>query len=344
MRRLLSIENAHTLSLLQNSPTVAALPVQAFTEHRPDEHWVVVGARDDVMARVSLWWRAAPRGAASLAPQRLGVIGHYAAGAAEDDPAAALLLNHACARLAAQGCTQAVGPMDGNTWRHYRFITQRRVEGPAQPAFFLEPDNHDAWPGQFTRAGFAPLAHYTSAVTRELTRTDPRTQQLSRRLGEHGVTIRALNIAALERDLSAVYALSLASFADNFLYTPISAGEFLAQYHALQPHLRPELVMLTEREGKLLGYLFALPDIAQQRRGENIDTVILKTVARVPQRAVAGLGHVLVERCHQVAHELGYRRVIHALMHENNRSVTLSAKYAAVFRRYTLFARELAPA
>jgi hypothetical protein len=56
---------------------------------------------------------------------------------------------------------------------------------------------------------------------------------------------------------------------------------------------------------------------------------------------LAGLGNVLVARCQQAARALGFRRAIHALMHESNNSRNLSAHYAKPFRRYTIFARDL---
>src|SRR4030095_15317427 len=90
--------------------------------HRPDEHWVAE-EQDRSIAQLSLWWREAPQ----LAGARVGVIGHYAA---SSNDAAATLLEHATRRLSAQGCTLAVGPMDGNTWRSYRFVVER---GPEQP-------------------------------------------------------------------------------------------------------------------------------------------------------------------------------------------------------------------
>jgi L-amino acid N-acyltransferase YncA len=72
-----------------------------------------------------------------------------------------------------------------------------------------------------------------------------------------------------------------------------------------------------------------------------VDTVIVKTVAVLPGRRLAGLGNVLVARCQQAARALGFRRAIHALMHESNNSRNLSAHYAKPFRRYTIFARDL---
>lgn len=115
----------------------------------------------------------------------------------------------------------------------------------------------------------------------------------------------------------------------------------MAQYRCLLPLVRPELILLAEREGKAVGFLFAAPDLLQAQRGAPIDTLILKTVAVLPGRAYAGLGILLAERCHAKARDLGYRRVVHALMHDANRSRNVSAHYATPIRGYTLFSRQL---
>jgi len=88
--------------------------------------------------------------------------------------------------------------------------------------------------------------------------------------------------------------------------------------------------------------VFAFPDILQARRGEEIDTVVLKTLAVAPGFRGIGLGHALLAACQQSAHGLGYRHVIHALIREGNVSEKLSARYARPIRSYTLFAKELA--
>ena len=92
---------------------------------------------------------------------------------------------------------------------------------------------------------------------------------------------------------------------------------------------------------RTVGFVFNVPDALQARRGESIDTVVLKTLAVVPDRGYAGLGSYLTQQTHRVARGLGYRRVIHALMHEKNVSLNISARYANLFRRYVLFARPL---
>ncbi len=295
---------------------------------RPDALLLVHRSGEAIVARCALWWSATP---AHLG-QRTGLIGHYFA----SDPAAAhALLERACADLGAQGCALAVGPMDGSTWGRYRLITERRTE----PPFFLEPDNPDAYPDHFQAAGFTPLAQYYSACATDLDVQDERIPHLTERLTAQGIHLRALNLDHFEEELRRLHALSVISFASNFLYTPISVEDFLTQYRPLRPHLHSELIFLAEQQGHLVGFLFAIPDLLQAQRGKPIDTVIAKTMAVHPDHAGVGLGSVLMARCHQQSLQSGYRRVIHALFHEANRSGNISRHTAEVIRRYTLFAR-----
>ena len=286
---------------------------------------VVDGRR---LATCSCWWRSTP----SIDGERVGVIGHYAAVNAS---AGASVLKEACDLLAGQGIRRAVGPMDGSTWRRYRFVVERGVE----PPFFLEPDNPDDWPAHWTGAGFHPLATYTSAVNESPGTIDPKTDAIVRQFADRGVRIRTLDPGALDDELHRIYTLSLASFAGNFLYTPIEEPEFQAQYRAVLPVVRPELVLLAEKQGDLVGYMFSLPDVLQSGRGHQVDTVILKTLAVHPSWRGAGLGAALLDLAQRAAHALGYRRAIHALIHEANVSGRISGRYARTIRRYALFSR-----
>ena len=296
--------------------------------HGADAHWQASGPHG--LARCSLWWSQVPH----LPGERLGIIGHYGT---DNAAAAGVLLHHVCGELRQQGCTLAAGPMDGSTWRQYRLITHRGAE----PPFLLEPDHPDAWVAQFTGAGFAPLATYTSAVTEEIPAADPRIDRVTARLLSQGFTIRPLDMTRFERELELLFRLSLQSFAGNFLYTPIAEAEFVAQYSAVRRYVQPELVLIAEHRGEPAGFLFALPDWARAQRGQPVDTLIVKTLAVTPRYQGRGLGSVLLAAANRAAPALGLRRVIHALMHEENQSTRISARHATVFRRYALFARPL---
>lgn len=329
MEELIAIDTS-TEPRPAGSGPVSPLDPQELVRHAPDGHCVLLRENGETSARGSLWWRRGP----SLPGEELGMIGHYAA---RDGFAARKLLRLACDELRARGCTLAVGPMDGSTWRHYRLLTERGSE----PVFFLEPDNPNDWPGHFLESGFEPLAVYFSAMTADLRPCDPRVPEIKKRLESQGVHIRPLDTERLDDEFRRIHTVSLASFRNNFLYGSISEPEFREQYSRILPFLRPELVLIAEQGEKALGFIFALPDLLQARRGQAINTVIIKTLAVLPERAHAGLGSLLLARCQEVARDLGYGRAIHALMHETNYSRNLSRRYANTMRRYTLFARRL---
>lgn len=307
-----------------------SLDADTVRRQRPERISLLADESGQPVARCSLWWTETP----SLDGRRLGYIGHFAA---TDADGSVDLLNRACGELAGQGCTLAVGPIDGNTWQRYRFITERGDE----PRFFLEPDNPDEWPEYFRQAGFTPLAEYHSALNTDLTARDERIALKRQSLREEGITLRTLDMDHFDRELRRLHTLSLVGFRDNFLYTPISEEEFLAQYIGIRPHVRPEFVILAEKANRLIGFIFAIPDLYQAARGVRIDTAIVKTMAVHPDHAGKGLGGLLMDLAHQAIHQAGYARVIHALMHVDNRSGQISKHTARTFRRYTLFAKPI---
>lgn len=330
MKRLIAIKAPEELLPWSQGPLLPPLRATDLVRHAPNSHWILARNDREVDGRCSLWWRGTP----SLPGHRVGVIGHYAV---RDSSAARRLLQHACEQLAGQGCSLAVGPMDGNTWRRYRLLTERGSES----VFFLEPDNPDDWPGHFRDLGFRPLAHYFSSVISELGRQDPRIEQVANRLHAQGIRIRAVDPDRVQEDLRRIYAISISSFRKNFLFMPIDEAEFVTQYRNILPLARPELILLAEQRGVPIGFLFAIPDLLQAQRGQAVDTVVLKTLAVLPDRAHAGLGSLLVAHCHGTALSLGYTRAIHALMHESNPSRNIRRDCAQTIRRYTLFARSL---
>lgn len=284
----------------------------------------------DGAAEALLWWRRTP----ALPGETVGVIGGFQATSAA---AAADVLARAGDELRSRRCSVAIGPMDGSTWRRYRFVTESGTE----PPFLLEPVNPPEWPRWWEAAGFAPLAEYYSTVTPDLAPRDERVERAAARLREQGIVIRPVDLADFEAELGRIYDVSTISFQSNFLYTPLPREEFLAQYRSLRAQLRPELLLLAEQAGRPVGYVFVVPDLLAAQRGEPVTTVIVKTLAVLPGRAYAGLGAVLLAEVHAAARRLGFRRAIHALMHETNTSRNLSAHYAATIRRYALFSRRL---
>ncbi|UCH25512.1 MAG: GNAT family N-acetyltransferase [Trueperaceae bacterium] len=326
--------NSENLTPFAGSELYKEFAPDTLEVERPGTHQILL--EDEPSARCSLWWRdvpSDPRLGASRG-QKLGVIGHYAARNAR---AAEQLLLHACGILAANGCKLAVGPMNGNTWRRYRFVTERGEE----PPFFLEPDHPESYPEQWRSAGFTALATYSSSLQTDLVQASGSRERILARIRRAGIVLRPLRMEAIEDELRAIYRVTVESFRKAFLYTPIPEAEFVEMYRAVLPYVRPELCIVAEAD-RLLGYSFTLPDVRKKERGETVDTVIFKTLAVVPQAAGRGLGSAMVDHTLEVAHTLGFKRAIHALMHEDNVSQTMSRRYRSKpIRRYALFAKQL---
>jgi len=330
--RVVALRSSAERAALGNTGRSHLFDADRIEEEGVDLNLCVVAHVNEVLAQCSLWWREVPL----LETHAIGVIGHYAS---VSDEAAAMLLDAALSHLRNQSCTLAVGPMDGNTWRSYRFVTDPCSEMP----FVMEPTNPPEWPLQFELAGFSKLADYFSTLNTCLDVQDDRVAATMAKMAARGVTIRMAEKTKLQYELGRIYQLSRAAFANNFLYTPITEQAFRAQYARVLPHVRPELVLLAERGSELVGYLFAIPDVAQAVRGKPIDTFVIKTVAILPDANLHGLGSVLVACAHETGAQMGFSRCIHALMHESNISRKISDHYASTMRRYTLYSQEIAP-
>ena len=296
----------------------------------PARHIALQDGDGRLVARCSLWRARDAQGA----PTTDGLIGHYAAA---DASTGVELLEHASNQHRTDGCGRVIGPMDGSTWHRYRLVTERGTE----PTFFLEPDNPDDWPRHFTGAGFGPLAAYVSALNPDNSRVDPRSDRRRVELERDGITIRTIDIERFDDELAAIHELSLAAFARNRFYSPIGLETFVASYAPIRQHLVPELVLLAEHDGGLVGFIFAIPNLMEPARGEPLRTTIHKSLVVHPDCADNGLGTVLADHCQRAARRLGFDRTIYALMGETSVSWRMSVPYATVIRRYTLYGKPL---
>lgn len=261
------------------------------------------------------------------------MIGHYAA----SGDGACVFLDYACRQLSDHGCTLAVGPIDGSTWRSHRLITSFGTE----PRFFMEPDNPPEWVEHFCGSGFEPLATYFSRLNDDLTRIDPRGKRRAERLTQMGITLRPIRVEAFEEDLRRILAVSQLVFSGNLLYADPNEAEFLETYRPLLGKVPLELILLAEHAGNPVGFVFAVPDFNEHASGEPLQcedqpsrmsrhgykTVIVKTLAALPHRQYAGLGQLLLAEVLRRAHELGFSRAIHALVRDSGRLRRITGRY-----------------
>lgn len=290
----------------------------------PDARLFVTNSMGEITAHAALWWQDTPL----LEGDRVGAIGGFAAGDAET---AWRLLDAAADRLRAAACRMAVGPLNGNTWRRYRFV----VESDGRVPFLLEPRNPAEYPGWWKCAGFEVLSSYLSSVM-ELDGVAALPEAVRGRLERAGVLVRKLDLAKYEDELRVIHRLSLKSFSNNFLYTPLDEENFIGAYQKVRGWTDPDFVRIAERDGVPCGFVFGILD-----HGEN-PALNVKTLAVDPASHCAGLGSLLVDELHRAAEAKGFSEAIHALQHESNSSLKITGRHHGhAFRRYALFSRPL---
>ncbi len=256
---------------------------------------------------------------------KLGFIGHYAATSLG---AGLELLELADWELKRRGVNTVIGPVDGSTWKRYRLMTQSTGER----SFPLEPVNPLSWNAHFQRSGFKVVKTYGTSINRDLEIKDPECQLLSTKLANQSVKLRSLNVHNLLWDLDGIYQVTMEAMKNNFLFSPADKALFLKEQMKLTTLADPELVVVAEQRGKIVGYLFSYPDT---------DRLIMKTIARDSDSNLKGLGRMLYQEVHSRAYEKGFREAVHALYATGNTASDISTMYGQSIRSYAVYGKAL---
>lgn len=278
-----------------------------------------------------------------------GMLGFFEA--LDDERAAGELLLEALRWLRAQGAGEILGPMDGDTWHRYRFNV-----GPFERApFLMEPYNKPYYPRLWERVGFVPLEEYHSRSVEDIAPVLVTLAPEHERVLAAGYRLRPLERSRLRQELILIRALSLRSFAGNFLYTELAQEEFLALYEGVGALLDAELVCFAHApDGEAVAFVFAFADrfaavaamhgqshlLAKLRflrlRGA-AEAVNVKTLGVLSEHRRARLSYALAYRVYRRARELGLRRANLCLIRDGNPSGKLDAGRGTILRRYTLY-------
>lgn len=232
------------------------------------------------------------------------------------------------------GAGLLIGPMDGSTWDNYRFSVHHH-----HPPFLLEPYHHVYYNDHFLEAGFQLLAAYSSSLDTEVHCDQPEVLALEAQFESAGVHVRSINLAEYEAELARLYPFVSLAFSTNFLYTPISWERFRAKYLQAVRIMDPHYVLLAESpDGDLIGFIFCYPDLYNQHE----KSLVVKTIARHPDRRWSGLGHVLANQAMRLARQQGYESVVHAFMIESGTSTPISRNFLGTqYKKYALYQLEL---
>jgi len=246
---------------------------------------------------------------------------------------AKLLLDAAANYAKDSGAKYLVGPLNGNTWHHYRFI-----EKTDPSLFFTETWNPEYYPELWRKNGFEQCALYHSNIDHHPGASSDEAETDILRFKNIGIRFRNINTLDFENECRSIHSLSEKAFSGNAFFTPEEFPAFYAKYQNVLPFIDPELVIIAENQDKeMVGFSFGIADVLNP----DLKRMVLKTVARVPGDALSGLGNILIYLLRKKAAEKGYKSVIHAFFNNSGATAKLTRDYSGkLMRTYTLFARK----
>jgi L-amino acid N-acyltransferase YncA len=231
-----------------------------------------------------------------------------------------------------KGIRKLIGPINGSTWYNYRLPEKN------EPMFFSDEAYKDYYTQLFLDCGFTTLATYYTAIDRPMIdRLD--SDAITSIHMKHGLHIREIDVNNFDEELRRIYELSIIAFKNNYLYSPISYHSFLQKYQPLRFIMDPRFVLIAEDDrGNLVGFVFCIHDHCNVHER----SLIVKTMARLPGTEWAGLGRILSSHLLHRAKSEGYTSMIHAFMHSDNASHSISSKQiASHIKKYHLYEKEI---
>lgn len=250
-----------------------------------------------------------------------------------DDPSVANDLLYTALKLAFEsGAEQIIGPMNGSTWEDYRFSKKNN-----EPNFLLEPCHPVYYNDQWISAGFQPLREYTSGIDRELPWDQSEILRREEELLAGGCTIRSIDTERFREELKWLYPLVTKAFSSNYLYSVCSEKEFVEKYLRAMPLVQPGFVLAAaDEKGEPAGFVFCYHNSLNKKEKQ----LVVKTIARSPEKRFSGLGHVLGNRIVREARRQKYVALIHAFMIREGTSTGISGTYSGeTYKEYTLYCR-----
>ena len=226
-----------------------------------------------------------------------------------------------------KGYDYLIGPINGSTWKKYRITLPSN-----NPPFLLDNYNKPYYAEFFEKCGFETIANYTSSICKNLNKDYSRLDKFGKIFEQKGVKIRKFDPNNFNEDIRKIYDVSIKSFVNNFLYTPIEYEDFYKMYEPVKSFLNPEWILLAENEqNEPIAFIFGFDNLYNRRE----KSLILKTLAQIHNYKFRGIGSYLTELMHKKAYLAGYDNIIHALMHENNVSANILS--GELYHEYKLY-------
>jgi len=176
--------------------------------------------------------------------------------------ASALLFRSAENWLKEKGMKRIAGPENLSTNEEVGFLTSGYDKKPV----FLLPYNPSWYVRQAENYGFTKLMDlfsYRFLNNENLFQKVGKVDHVRRRLESRGILIRPINLSRFEEEVLGLQKIYNASFDENWGFLPLSDREFLDYARNLRLITPRELMLVAEKEGRIIGFICNVPDINQ---------------------------------------------------------------------------------
>ncbi len=259
---------------------------------------------------------------------RFGLVGLFAC--ENDVDAARALLNAASEWLGENNLNAVRGPMAGDIWHRWRFMTRGFDTEP----FAGEPRNPKYYPDLFSACGFASARTYSTKLVTNLEGQLARFSAPAALNAKRGYSFRNVNRAAWQDDLQHVYELCRHSFATRWSVTETTYEDFADVYNRWLRRVGSEQIVLAVDKAKAVVGL-GLAVVAPQ------DTLNIRTVAVYPHAAGFGLGKAISAELYRRAIAAGFKKVNHCLMSPDTPPQFWDHGLGTVTREYVIYERAI---
>ena len=258
--------------------------------------------------------------------RRFGLVGLFACD--KDGAAARSLVDAASAWIAEQGLNAIRGPMAGDIWHRWRFMTR----GFATAPFPGEPRNPEHYPELFTACGFAPVRTYSTKIVFNLEAQLGLLSMAADLNARRGYRFRSIDAASWDQDLKHVYELCRHSFATYWSVSESTFEEFSNIYDRWLRRVGADnIVLALDPSSAVAGLGLSVLGPA--------DTLNIRTIAVLPHVSGFGLGQAIVAEHYRRAIAAGRTRVQHCLMGPTTPPQFWDRGLGQVTREYAMYER-----
>lgn len=197
----------------------------------------------------------------------------------DDQEVAELLINEVGKWLAGQGLNTMIGPVNPSTNDPSGLL----IEGFDKPAVAMMTYNKPYYQSLLAENGFVKkfdLLAYDLPTNTVDKRTIRLKEALQKRFIDRNITVRNINLKDFKNEVQKILTVYNAAWQENTGFVPMTEAEFKYLAKDLKLILDKDFCMLAEKEGEVIGFALAIPDINQVlikiKRGRLFPTGIFK--------------------------------------------------------------------